>query len=68
MLLIVEIKVSSQDRLRDESQLKSYMLHMRCPVGLFIVPEEIGVFRDSTPPTLNSLSVESVHFHPRRAG
>jgi hypothetical protein len=47
MLLIVETKLSSQDRSRDESQLKSYMLHMRCPIGLFVTPEEIVVFRDS---------------------
>src|SRR6266403_1967474 len=47
MLLIVEAKLSSRDRLRDESELKSYMLHMRCPIGLFVTPEEIVVFRDS---------------------
>jgi len=47
MLLVVEAKLSSQDRPRDESQLKSYMLNMRCPIGLFVTPEEIVVFRDS---------------------
>jgi hypothetical protein len=47
MLLIVETKLSPQDRSRDESQLKSYMLQMRCPVGLFVTPEEIVIFRDS---------------------
>jgi len=47
MLLIVETKLSSQDRMEDESQLKSYMLHMRCPIGLFITPDEIVVYRDT---------------------
>jgi len=47
MLLIVETKLSSQDRPVGESQLKAYMLHMRCPIGLFITPDEIVVYRDS---------------------
>jgi hypothetical protein len=60
MLLIVETKLSSQNRSQDESQLKSYMFHMRCPIGLFITPDEIVVFRD----TYTALSEQSV----RRVG
>lgn len=47
MLLIVETKLRSRDRAQEESQLKSYMLHMRCPIGLFITPEEIVLYRDT---------------------
>lgn len=47
MLLIVETKLSPQNRPQDESQLKSYMVHMRCPIGLFITPDEITVYRDT---------------------
>ena len=57
MLMIVETKLSSQERSQDESQLKSYMFRMRCPVGLFITPDEIVVYNDS----YTSLSEESVH-------
>jgi len=47
MLLIVETKLRSQDRTAEEFQLKSYMLHMRCPIGLFITPDEIVLYRDT---------------------
>jgi hypothetical protein len=60
MLLIVEAKLSSQNLSQDESQLKSYMYHMRCPIGLFVTPEEIVVYRD----TYTALSEQSV----RRVG
>ena len=47
MLLIVETKLRSRDPAREEFQLKSYMLHMRCPIGLFVTPDEIVVYRDT---------------------
>jgi hypothetical protein len=56
MLLIVEAKLSSRNRSEDEAQLKFYMWQMSCPVGLFITPDEIVVYRDS----YTSLSEESV--------
>jgi hypothetical protein len=60
MLMIVETKLSSQESSQDESQLKSYMFRMRCPIGLFITPDEIVVYHD----TYTSLSEQSV----RRVG
>ena len=63
MLLIVETKLSSKDLSQDESQLKSYMYHVRCPIGLFITPEEIVVYRD-TYTTLSEKSVRRVGTFP----
>ena len=60
MLLIVETKLSSKNWSQDEPQLKSYMFHMRCPIGLFITPDEIVVYRDA----YTALSEQSV----RRVG
>jgi len=57
MLMVVEVKLSSPERSQDESQLKSYMFRVRCPIGLFITPDEIVVYSDS----YTSLSEESVH-------
>ena len=47
VILVVDTKLSSEERVNDESQLKSYMVRMRCPVGLFVTPEEIAVYRDT---------------------
>ena len=47
ILLIVEAKLSSPSRQEYEPQLKSYMLHMRCPTGLFVTPDAIVVYRDT---------------------
>jgi hypothetical protein len=60
LLLIVEAKLRSRDRSQEESQLKGYMLHMRCPIGLFVTPDEIVLYRD----TYTAHSEESV----RRVG
>jgi len=60
LLLIVEAKLASRIRSQDESQLKSYMLQMRCPIGLLVTPDEIVVYRD----TYTAHSEESV----RRVG
>jgi hypothetical protein len=57
LLLIVETKLVSRDRIKDESALKSYMLHMGCPIGLFITPKEISVYRD----TYTAHSEDSIH-------
>lgn len=63
MLLIVETKLASRDRAQEESQLKSYMLHMRCPIGLFITPDEIVLYRD-TYTTHSEQSVKRVGAYP----
>ena len=47
IFLVAEAKLRSTIRKEDESQLKSYMLQMRCPVGLLVTPEIIEVFRDT---------------------
>jgi hypothetical protein len=47
ILLVAEAKRYSAIRKEDESQLKSYMLHMRCPIGLLVTPDAIEVFRDT---------------------
>jgi hypothetical protein len=47
ILLVAEAKLRSTIREEDESQLKSYMLQMRCPVGLLVTPESFEVFRDT---------------------
>jgi hypothetical protein len=59
MLLVVEAKVAPKIRNEDESRLKSYMLHMRCPTGLLVTPDVIEVFRD-TYTTHSENSVERV--------
>ena len=46
ILLAAETKLSSM-RQNDESQLKTYMLHMKCPIGLFVTPDVIEIFRDT---------------------
>jgi hypothetical protein len=47
ILLAAEAKLSRSGRKEDESQLKTYMLHMRCPIGLLVTPDVIEVFRDT---------------------
>jgi hypothetical protein len=47
MLLVVEAKLRPTILKDDEAQLKSYMLHMRCPIGLLVIPDLIEVFRDN---------------------
>jgi len=68
LLLIVEAKLASRIRSQDESQLKSYMLQMRCPIGLLVTPDEIVVYRVLTQRTPRNLSVALVLFPPRRVG
>jgi hypothetical protein len=47
ILLAAEVKLSRPIRKEDESRLKTYMLQMRCPIGLLITPDVIEVFRDT---------------------
>jgi hypothetical protein len=47
ILLAAEVKLSSRSRKDGESQLKTYMLKMRCPIGLLVTPDVIEVFRDT---------------------
>jgi len=47
ILLAAEAKLSRTIRKEDEAQLKTYMLHMRCPIGLLVTPDVIEVFRDT---------------------
>lgn len=60
ILLVAEAMLTLRVRPEAETQLKSYMLHMGCPVGLLVTPEEIVVYRD----TYTSHSEQSV----RRVG
>lgn len=47
ILLMAEAKRYPTIRKEDEFQLKSYMVHMRCPIGLLVTPNAIEVFRDT---------------------
>jgi hypothetical protein len=47
ILLAAEARLSRSGRKEDESQLKTYMLDMRCPIGLLVTPDVIEVFRDT---------------------
>jgi hypothetical protein len=44
--LIVEAKLRNPDMQIAESQLKNFMLLMRCPLGLLISPERLWVYID----------------------
>jgi hypothetical protein len=46
IMLVVEAKVSLQNLLRSEQELKQYMVRMRCPIGLLITPERMWLYRD----------------------
>ncbi len=45
-LLIVETKLSDLDPSIAEAQLKHYMLHLSCPVGLIVTPKRMWVYSD----------------------
>jgi hypothetical protein len=45
ILLVAEAR-RTKIRGEDESKLKFYMTQMRCPTGLLVTPETIGIFRD----------------------
>ena len=46
ILLIAEAKRRPEILREDEAELKSYMIHMKCPIGLLVTPDAIEVFRD----------------------
>jgi hypothetical protein len=45
--LVIEAKVNLPDLERTEAQLKQYMVHMQCPIGMLITPERMWLYRDS---------------------
>src|ERR1700690_2799653 len=47
ILLAAGAKVFRPISPEDVSRLKTYMLQMRCPIGLLITPDVIEVFRDT---------------------
>jgi hypothetical protein len=47
ILLAAEVKLTRPTSKEDETRLKTYMLQMRCPIGLLITPDVIEVFRDT---------------------
>jgi hypothetical protein len=47
ILLAAEVKLSRPTGKDDEARLKTYMLQMRCPIGLLVTPDVIEVFRDT---------------------
>ncbi len=47
ILLAAEAKLSRPISKEDETRLKTYMLQMRCPIGLLITPDVVEVFRDT---------------------
>jgi len=47
ILLAAEAKLARLNGQEDEARLKTYMLQMRCPIGLLVTPEVIEVFRDT---------------------
>jgi hypothetical protein len=47
ILLAAEAKLSRPTNKKDEIQLKTYMLQMRCPIGLLVTPDVVEVFRDT---------------------
>jgi hypothetical protein len=63
ILLAAEAKLSRPIRKEDESQLKAYMLQMRCPIGLLVTPDTVEVFRDTYTAHSES-SVEQVASFP----
>jgi hypothetical protein len=46
LVLVVEVKARAVRLAETESQLKEYMLAMRCPVGLLATPSQIRLYYD----------------------
>jgi len=63
ILLAAEVKLSRLNGKDDETGLKTYMLQMRCPIGLLITPDVVEVFRDTYTAHSES-SVEQVASFP----
>jgi hypothetical protein len=46
ILLVVEVKRNVADQKSAEAALKSYMVHMSCPVGMLVTPEQVRFYRN----------------------
>jgi len=46
IVLVVEVKTSERNLPTSESQLKRYMVGMRCPVGILVTPKRFRLYRD----------------------
>ena len=46
LLLVVEVKRNVADQKSTEAALKSYMVHMSCPVGMLVTPEQVRFYRN----------------------
>ena len=75
VLLVVEVKGSVADQKSTEAALKSYMVHMSCPVGMLVTPEQVRFYRnrytDYAPQTIEMIGEcptrELLGTLPRRA-
>jgi hypothetical protein len=75
VLLVVEVKRSVADQKSSEAALKSYMVHMSCPVGMLVNPEHVRFYRnrytDYAPQTVEMIgecpTYELLGGPPRRA-
>jgi len=43
---VVEVKSTASDARTSEGALKSYMVHMSCPVGMLVTPEQVRFYRN----------------------
>ena len=46
IVLVVEVKTSERNLRTSESQLRRYMVGMRCPVGILVTPKRFRLYRD----------------------
>jgi hypothetical protein len=46
VLLVAEVRRSVADQKSSEAALKSYMVHMSCPVGMLVTPEQVRFYRN----------------------
>jgi hypothetical protein len=75
VLLVVEVKGNVADQKSTEASLKSYMVHMSCPVGMLVTPEQVRFYRnrytDYAPQTIEMIGEcptrELLGTLPRRA-
>ena len=56
---MVEVKGNVADRKSAEAALKSYMVHVSCPVGMLVTPEQVRFYRNRytgyTPQTIEMI-------------
>src|SRR6266511_5492031 len=45
--LVVDVELRIADLPTTEEQLKRYMVHTRCPVGMLVTPEKLRLYRDT---------------------